>query len=72
MHGYAKPAKAAQDVLGEHQDAVVATEVLRSVDPELERPMAHMAVAALLDVQQTRKRAARTAFPKAWQRLDDR
>jgi CHAD domain-containing protein len=72
MHGYAKRAKAVQDVLGEHQDAVVATEVLRSVDAELERPMAHLAVAALLGMQEARKRAARAAFPKAWRRLDDR
>jgi hypothetical protein len=28
-----------------------------------------MAVAALIDVQQTRKHAAWAAFPKAWRRL---
>jgi CHAD domain-containing protein len=70
MHRYVKRAKALQDVLGEHQDAVIATEVLRSVDGELHRPMAHMAVTALIDAQQARKSAARRAFPRAWRRLD--
>jgi hypothetical protein len=32
--------------------------------------MAHMAVAALVDVQQSRKHAARRAFRSAWRRLD--
>ena len=72
MHGYVNRAKTVQDVLGEHQDAVVAAGVLSSVDAELTRPMAHMAVAALIDVQERRKHAARAAFPKAWRRLDSR
>jgi CHAD domain-containing protein len=72
MHGYVKRAKAVQDALGEHQDAVVATRVLAEIDGELHRPMAHMAVAALIDVQQRRKDAARSAFSKTWRRLDRR
>jgi CHAD domain-containing protein len=70
MRRYVKRAKAVQDVLGEHQDAAVAAEVLGSVDGDLHRPMAHMAVAALVDVQQSRKHAARRAFRSAWRRLD--
>ena len=71
MHRYVKRAKAVQDVLGEHQDAVVAARVLTSIDSELHRPAAHMAAGALADAQQDRKAAARSAFPKAWRRLNN-
>ena len=70
MHRYVNRAKAVQDVLGEHQDAVVAARVLTSIDCELHRPAAHMAAGALTAAQQDRKAAARSAFPKAWRRLN--
>ena len=60
---YVKRAKEVQDVLGDHQDAVVATAVLRGID-------AGPAVAALVDRQDARRRAARADFTKAWKRFD--
>jgi CHAD domain-containing protein len=62
-------AKALQDVLGEHQDSVVAEESLRTLS--LEAP-AHQALAAGLLVARERERraAARVEWPKAWRALD--
>jgi CHAD domain-containing protein len=70
--GYVKRAKVVQDALGDHQDAVLAAAALEDLDRHLHRPAAHMAAAALADVQDARRRAARAAFPKAWKRLDRR
>jgi CHAD domain-containing protein len=67
---YIKRAKVVQDVLGEHQDATVATAILDEVDQELHRPIAHMAVSSLRDLQRGRQQASRDAFPKAWRKLD--
>lgn len=67
---YVKRAKKVQDVLGEHQDGVVASRVLADLDHELRRPMAHAAVDSLIEQQESRKLAARKALPKAWRRLD--
>jgi len=67
---YIKRAKKVQDVLGEHQDAVVAAATLTEIEPELRRPVAHMAAASLRDVQGRRRRASRAAFPKSWRKLD--
>jgi CHAD domain-containing protein len=69
---YVKRAKTLQDVLGDHQDAAVASAELAAVDPELGRPAAHLAVRALQQAQEQRRTAARSAFPKAWRRLDKR
>ena len=62
---YLKRAKTVQDVLGDHQDAVVAAAVLREVG-------SGPAVAALVARQDARRAAARAAFPKAWKRFDKR
>ena len=62
---YLKQAKAVQDVLGDHQDAVVAAAVLREVG-------SGPAVAALVARQDARRADARAAFPKAWKRFDKR
>ncbi len=72
MKGYVKRATSVQDILGDHQDAVVAARELASLDPDLARPGAHMAVAELLEVQAARRAAARAAFPRAWRKLDKR
>ena len=53
---YLKRAKIVQDVLGDHQDAVVAAAVLREVG-------SGPAVAALVARQDARRAAARAAFP---------
>jgi CHAD domain-containing protein len=72
MAKYVKRAKTVQDVLGDHQDAVVASAMLLEIDGSLHRPAAHMAVEALQAAYDERRRAARKAFPKAWKRLDKR
>jgi CHAD domain-containing protein len=72
MAKYVKRAKAVQDVLGDHQDAVVAMAMLAEVDGSLRRPAAHLAVRALADGYEARRVAARKSFPNAWRRLDKR
>ncbi len=72
MGKYVTRAKTLQDVLGDHQDAAVASAELAAVDPALARPAAHLAVRALEEAQERRRTAARAAFPKAWKRLDKR
>jgi CHAD domain-containing protein len=72
MRKYLKRAKDLQDVLGDHQDAVVASGVIAGLDADMTRPSAHMAVTALLERQHARQGAARAGFPKAWKRLDKR
>ena len=69
---YIKRAKDIQDVLGDHQDAIVAANVLAELDREVTRPVAHMAAEALIDRQLARRAEARAAFPKAWARFDKR
>lgn len=72
MKGYVKRAKAVQDVLGEHQDAVVAMDMLRDLDGLVHRPMAHVAAEALIESEAARRTEARAGFPKAWRRLQRR
>jgi CHAD domain-containing protein len=63
-----RAAKRLQDVLGEHQDAVVAEERIRGLAAELESPVAF--VAGRLAERQSRCRSElRARFPKAWRRL---
>ena len=63
-------AKDAQDVLGEHQDAVVAEERIRELVAQV-RGTGRTALAAgrLIERQRARRAAARAAWPKAWKRL---
>jgi CHAD domain-containing protein len=67
---YIKRAKAVQDVLGEHQDAVVAEAVLDEIEPDLHRPIARMAAMSLRERQRLRREASRSTFPKSWRKLD--
>jgi CHAD domain-containing protein len=69
---YRKRAKALQDILGEHQDAVVAASVLADVDRGLTRPRAHGACAALAEMQAERRAATRSRIARAWKRLEAR
>ena len=64
---YVREAKKLQDVLGEHQDAVVATVALR----DLARRMPDAAVAAgrLIEGEVLRARRRRTEWKPAWKRL---
>ena len=60
-------AKQLQDVLGEHQDAVVAEERLRAWAAE--SPAGGFVAGRLVERERLRKAAARAAWPEAWARL---
>ena len=63
-------AKDLQDILGEHQDAVVAEERIRELVAKV-RGTSRTALAAgrLIERQRHRRASARAAWPKAWKRL---
>jgi CHAD domain-containing protein len=63
-----KRAKRLQDVLGEHQDAVVAAERLRELSAEAPSEQALVA-GRLIEREQARRAEARAAWTKAWKRL---
>lgn len=64
---YVKAAKRVQDVLGEHQDAVVAAERLRALATRA--PDSSLSVGRLLEREQARADAGRVDWPRAWKRL---
>jgi CHAD domain-containing protein len=65
---FVRRAKRLQDVLGEHQDAVVAEERLRA--HAAAAPPAQAVVAGrLIERQAARRALAREAWPKAWRNL---
>ena len=59
-------AKEFQDVVGEHQDAVVAEEHLRT----LAKPSTALVAGRLIERQAARRAEARQELPKAWKRLE--
>jgi CHAD domain-containing protein len=69
---FIREAKTFQDVLGEHQDAVVAEQRLRGLLGELGGSATGFAVGRLVSTQRERRRAARAAFPDAWRELERR
>jgi CHAD domain-containing protein len=62
-------AKVLQDVLGEHQDAVVAEERIRAWAVTAS-PEGRVAAGRLVQLERERRVAARSAWPDAWARLD--
>ena len=60
-------AKAAQDVLGAHQDAFVAEEEIRAWSSD--RPEAETVASRLVELERARRADARAAWPAAWERL---
>ncbi|MBA3427823.1 MAG: CHAD domain-containing protein, partial [Actinobacteria bacterium] len=64
---YVKAAKALQDVLGDHQDAVVAQERLRSLAAQ--EPSAVLAAGRLIEREQARASGRRRDWPASWKRL---
>lgn len=62
-------AKQLQDVLGEHQDAVVAAERLRSLARRAGKPGAAIAAGRLIEHAEHRKKHARRELPEAWRRV---
>jgi CHAD domain-containing protein len=67
---FVKQAKAFQDVVGEHQDAVVAEERLRGLVPALQSNDAVFATGRVVERQRLRRRQARADLPEAWSRLE--
>ena len=65
---FVRRAKALQDVLGEHQDAVVAGERLRQLAANAS-PGQAVAAGRLVEREQERRAAARATWREAWKRL---
>jgi CHAD domain-containing protein len=63
-------AKRFQDVVGEHQDAVIAEERLRGLASELVSGEAVLATGRMIERQRQRRRDARAAVPQAWAKLE--
>jgi CHAD domain-containing protein len=63
-------AKALQDVLGAHQDAIVAEARLRGLLAEASSPGAAFAAGRLVERERARRREARAELPKAWRALE--
>jgi CHAD domain-containing protein len=66
---FVEEAKRFQDVLGEHQDAIVATDALRRLSTGTTSVDAARVAGRLIEREHQRRDAARAAFPKAWKRL---
>lgn len=66
--GFVDAAKEVQDVLGEHQDAVVAEDVVRTWLTG--NPSAALAGGRLIERQRMRRDTARAAWPGAWRQLE--
>ena len=69
---FIEAAKAFQDVLGDHQDAVVAEETIRGLLKRAGGPTLAFAAGRLVEREERRREAARAAFPEAWKRLRKR
>ena len=63
-------AKAFQDILGAHQDAIVAEARLRSLLGSTAGPGAAFAAGRLVEQERARRREMREALPRAWQKLE--
>jgi CHAD domain-containing protein len=63
-------AKAFQDILGAHQDAIVAEARLRSLLGSTAGPGAAFAAGRLVEQERERRREMREALPRAWQKLE--
>jgi CHAD domain-containing protein len=63
-----KRAKKLQDVLGEHQDAVVASGRLRELAVAAE-PEQALVAGRLVEREEERRSDARAAWPKAWKKF---
>jgi len=62
-------ARVLQDLVGTHQDAVVASARLRELSGETGGDRVAFAAGRLLEREEARRREARSAVPKAWQKL---
>jgi CHAD domain-containing protein len=69
---FIQEAKSFQDVLGEHQDAVVAEKRLRDGVRRIGGRTFAFTAGRLIEREETRRAVARAAFPEAWKRLEKR
>jgi CHAD domain-containing protein len=67
---FVQDAKRFQDVVGEHQDAVVAEERIRELLGRTGSPQAHLAGGRLIERERLRRRETRAAFSSAWDALE--
>ncbi len=67
---FVEDAKRFQDIIGEHQDAVVAEARIRDLLVRSEGTRAHFVGGRLVEREQERRRQARADFPGAWSRLE--
>jgi CHAD domain-containing protein len=67
---FLKAAKELQDVLGSHQDTVVAEERIRQAIAAHRGAVLAFAAGRLVEQERTARAEARAAFPKAWKRLE--
>jgi len=67
---FVREAKRFQDVVGEHQDAVVAEARIRALLERAGGEQTHLAAGRLIERERARRREAREAFPDAWARLE--
>jgi CHAD domain-containing protein len=67
---FVRKAKAFQDVVGDHQDAVVAEEKIRVLLTKVGGTRTGFAAGRLIELQHARRRAARAAFPAVWAELN--
>jgi CHAD domain-containing protein len=67
---FVRDAKVFQDVIGEHQDAVVAEHRIRGLLADAAEPREHFVAGRLVERERERRRLARAGFPAAWATLD--
>ena len=67
---FVRDAKRFQDVVGEHQDAVVAEERIRALLDRQASSLAYLAAGRLIERERERRRNARALFPEAWAALE--
>lgn len=69
---FIKAAKAFQDCLGDHQDAVAAEDRLRRLVTETRGPATALAAGVLIERFRRRRQKARRRLVKTWKKLDKR
>ena len=69
MRRYVDRATALQDLLGEHQDAVVAERRIVAAGRGAVRPAVAVTAGRLAQLEVERRARARAAFPAAWRSL---
>jgi CHAD domain-containing protein len=69
---FVRAARRFQDIVGDHQDAVVAEEKIRAATRAAGSASAALAAGRLVQLERERRREARAAVPRAWKKLDRR